>query len=149
MHADRNAQQDQTEDVPMKETRHFESEAQAIKAYETFIAALNAGNNQAMFEVMHVPHIRISGKSVVIYNTKEELEREYLNDFASRAGETWHHTEMDWVQALHSSEDKVHLYLQWTRYDEDGSALATYPALWIMTKIHSNWGAQCRSSFAP
>ena len=149
MHADRNTQQDQTEDVPMKETRHLESEAQAIKAYETFIAALNAGNNQAMFEVMHVPHIRISGKGVVIYSTKEELEREYLNNFASRAGETWHHTEMDWVQALHSSEDKVHLYLQWTRYDEDGSALATYPALWIMTKIHGNWGAQCRSSFAP
>ena len=133
----------------MKETRHLESETQAIKAYETFIAALNARNNQAMFEVMHVPHIRISGKSVVIYNTKAELEREYLNDFASRAGETWHHTEMDWVQALHSSEDKVHLYLQWTRYDKDGSALATYPALWIMTKIHGNWGAQCRSSFAP
>ena len=59
----------------MKETRHLESEAQAIKADEAFIAALNAGNNQVMFEVMHVPHIRISGKSVVIYNTKEELER--------------------------------------------------------------------------
>jgi hypothetical protein len=133
----------------MKETRHLESEAQAIKAYETFIAPLNAGNNQVMFEVMHVPHIRISGKGVVIYNTKEELEREYLNSFASRAGETWHYTEMDWAQALHSSEDKVHLYLQWTRYDENGSELTTYPALWIMTKIHGNWGAQCRSSFAP
>ena len=56
MHADPNRQQDQTEGVPMKETRHLESEAQAIKAYETFIAALNAGNNQVMFEVMHVPH---------------------------------------------------------------------------------------------
>ncbi len=66
MHADRNTQQEQTEDDPMKETRHLESEAQAIKAYETFIAALNAGNNQAMFEVMHVPHIRIYGKSVFI-----------------------------------------------------------------------------------
>ena len=87
----------------MKETRHPESEDQAIKAYETFITALNAGNNQVMFEVMHVPHIRISGNGIVIYNTKEELEREYLNGFASRAGERWHHTEMDWVQALHSS----------------------------------------------
>ena len=133
----------------MKETGHPESEDQAIKAYETFITALNAGNNQVMFEVMHVPHIRISGNGIVIYNTKEELEREYLNGFASRAGERWHRTEMDWVQALHSSEDKVHLYLQWTRYDVDGSALATYPALCIMTKIDGNWGAQCRSSFAP
>ncbi|SVA19744.1 uncharacterized protein METZ01_LOCUS72598 [marine metagenome] len=31
MHADRNTQQDQTEDDPMKETRHLESEAQAIR----------------------------------------------------------------------------------------------------------------------
>ena len=54
----------------MKETRHLESEAQAIKAYETFIAPLNAGNNQVMFEVMHVPHIRISGKGVVIYQKR-------------------------------------------------------------------------------
>ena len=133
----------------MKVTRHMESEAAAIKAYETFITALNAGDTQAMFQVMHVPHIRISGNGVVIYKTKAELEREYMNGFLNRAGTTWHHTEMDWVQALHSSESKVHLYLQWTRYDKDCSPIATHPALWIMTKIDGNWGAQCRSSFAP
>ena len=133
----------------MEETRHPESEARAIRAYGTFIAALNSGDSQAMFEVMHVPHIRISGNGVVIYETKVKVEREFLNGFTSRAGETWHHTEMDWVQALHSSEDKVHLYLQWTRYDKDGNALATHPALWIMTRVDGKWGAQCRSSFAP
>ena len=133
----------------MEETVHTESVNQAINSYEKFIAALNAGDNRAMFDVMHVPHIRISGNGVVIYETKEELKREYLNGFVSRAGGTWHHTETNWVQALHSSNDKVHLYLQWTRYDKDGNSLATHCALWIMTKLNGQWGAQCRSSFAP
>ena len=133
----------------METPRNTESEAEAIKAYERFIAALNAGDQETMFKVMHVPHVRISGSGVVIYETKEILENEYLEGFSSRAGEAWHHTEMDWVRALHSSEYKVHLYLQWTRYNKEGNPLATYPALWIMTKIDGNWGAQCRSSFAP
>jgi hypothetical protein len=58
------------------------------------------------------PHIRISGNGVVIYEIKEQLKREYLNGFESRAGQTRHHTETNWVQALHSSNDKVYLYLQ-------------------------------------
>ena len=73
----------------MKATHHMESEAGAIKAYETFISALNAGDTQAMFQVMHIPHIRISGNGVVIYRTKAELDREYMNGFLSRAGTTW------------------------------------------------------------
>jgi len=133
----------------MEETVHNKSVDAAINAYEKFIVALNSGDSRAMFDVMHVPHIRISGNGVVIYETKDELEREYLNGFASRAGETWHHTETDWVQALHSSNDKVHLYLQWTRYDKSGNPLATHCALWIMTRLNGQWGAQCRSSFAP
>ena len=133
----------------MQETRHIQSETQAIDAYKSFITALNSGDHQAMFEVLHVPHIRISGKGVVIYETKEDLEREYLEGFASRAGQAWHHTETNWVHALHSAKDKVHLYLQWTRYDRHGNSLATHSALWIMTRIHGRWGAQCRSSFAP
>ena len=133
----------------MEETVHNKSVNAAINAYEKFIAALNSGDSRTMFDVMHVPHIRISGNGVVIYETKDELEREYLNGFASRAGETWHHTETDWVQALHSSNDKVHLYLQWTRYDKNGNPLATHCALWIMTRLNGQWGAQCRSSFAP
>jgi hypothetical protein len=133
----------------MEETLHSKSANQAINAYEKFITALNSGDSQAMFEVMHVPHIRISGNGVVIYETKGQLKREYLNGFESRAGQTWHHTETNWVQALHSSNDKVHLYLQWTRYDKGGNSLATHCALWIMTKLDGKWGAQCRSSFAP
>ena len=133
----------------MTERRWEDSEAAAIKALEAFMAALNAGDNKALFDTMHVPHVRISGNGVAIYATREDLEKNYLQGFAARAGDSWHHTVLDWTQALHSSENKVHVFIQWTRYDKDGVALATHKALWIMTKLNGRWGAQARSSFAP
>ena len=59
----------------MEEPLHSKSANQEINAYEKFITALNSRDSQAMFEVMHVPHIRISGNGVVIYETKEQLRR--------------------------------------------------------------------------
>ena len=133
----------------MAENRNAVSESQAIQTIEAFMAALNAGDNQALFATMHVPHVRISGNGVAIYNTREDLEKNYLEGFAARAGDSWHHTVLDWTQALHSSENKVHVFIQWTRYDNDEDLLATHQALWIMTKLNGRWGAQARSSFAP
>ena len=133
----------------MSESHNPESEAQATQVVEAFMAALNSGDNRALFDAMHVPHIRLSGNGVAIHLTKEELELEYLKGFTSRAGETWHHTDLNWVRPLHSSEDKAHLYIQWTRYDNDGAVFATHQALWIMTREDGRWGAQARSSFAP
>ena len=133
----------------MAENPWAASEQGAIKAMEDFMAALNAGDNQALFSTMHVPHVRISGNGVAIHNTREDLERDYLKGFAARAGDAWHHTVLDSIEVLHSSEDKVHLYIQWTRYDKDDGPLLTHQALWIMTRIDGRWGAQARSSFAP
>ncbi len=133
----------------MAENQWAASEQGAIKALEGFMAALNAGDNQALYNTMHVHHVRISGNGVAIHNTREDLERDYLKGFAARAGDSWHHTVLDSVEVLHSSEDKVHLYIQWTRHDKDDLPLLTHQALWIMTRIDGRWGAQARSSFAP
>ena len=133
----------------MAENQWAASEQGAINALEGFMAALNAGDNQALYNTMHVPHVRISGNGVAIHNTREDLERDYLKGFAARAGDAWHHTVLDSVEVLHSSEDKVHLYIQWTRHDKDNQPLLTHQALWIMTLIDGRWGAQARSSFAP
>ncbi len=113
------------------------------------MAALNAGDNQALFDTLHIPHIRISGDGVAIYTSLEDLEKNYLRGFTARAGGAWHHTVLDSSQVMHSSENKVHLFIQFTRYDLDDKPLATYQSLWIMTKLNGRWGAQARSSFAP
>ena len=134
----------------MTENRWADSEAEASRALEAFMAALNSGDNQALCDTMHVPHVRISGEGVVaIFETREDLEQNYLKGFFARAGDSWHHTVLDWTEVNHSSENKVHVFIQWTRYDNDGGKLATHQSLWIMTKLNGRWGAQARSSFAP
>ncbi len=125
------------------------SEAEAIQAIEAFMAALNTGDDQALFDTMHLPHVRISGDGVAIYATREDLEKNYLKEFAARAGDAWHHTVLDSTEVIHSSENKVHVFIQFTRYDKDGGLLATHQSLWIMTRLNGHWGAQARSSFAP
>ena len=133
----------------MKKNRWPDSEAGATAALEAFFAALNSGEDQDLFDTMHVPHVRISGNGVAIYNTREDLENDYLKGFSARAGDSWHHTVLESIEVLHSSESKVHLFIHWTRYDKGGGRLVSHQALWIMTKINGHWGAQARSSFAP
>jgi hypothetical protein len=44
---------------------------------------------------------------------------------------------------------EVHVAVRFTRYDERGAALASYPSLWIVTLVDGHWGVQARSTFAP
>ncbi len=44
----------------------------------SFMAALNAGDNQVLFDTMRLPHMQISGDGVAIYGNREDLEKNYL-----------------------------------------------------------------------
>ena len=126
-----------------------DSAANAVAAIEGFMAALNARDDAAILDLLHLPHIRISGAGVAIWYDRGELEATYLSDFHQRAGPDWHHTILDSTDVLHSSERKVHVLIQFTRCDAQGVPIATYRSLWIMTEDSGHWGAQARSSFAP
>ncbi len=132
-----------------QENQWPESAAAAVSAITSFMAAINAGDAVAMHDLLHLPHIRISGGGVAIWHDREELEATYMRDFYARAGDDWHHTVLDSADVLHSSEHKVHVLIQFTRNDAAGGAIATYRSLWIMTNVDGRWGAQARSSFAP
>lgn len=125
------------------------AESGAIRAVQEYMTALNEADHKTLFEKLHTPHIRIAGEDVTIYATRKELEEEYLPGFMNRAGPSWKYTTLDSVEVLQSSVKKVHLFIQWTRYDEHERAITTQQALWIMRKIDGKWGAQARSSFAP
>ncbi len=126
-----------------------ESEAGALAALERFMAALNARDAPALYDLLHVPHVRISGNGVAIWADRAELEATYLRDFYDRAGPDWDHTVLDSTEVLHTSEKKVHVLIQFTRCDSNGSPIGTFRSLWIMVFTGGRWGAQARSSFAP
>ena len=121
----------------------------AVIAIEEFMAALNARDDAALYDLLHLPHVRISGEGVAIWHDRSELEATYLRDFYARAGPDWRHTTLDSTEVIHSSEHKVHVLIQFTRWVESDTAIATYRSLWIMTLVDGRWGAQARSSFAP
>jgi hypothetical protein len=50
---------------------------------------------------------------------------------------------------VHSGADKVHVAVVFTRFREDGSVLAKYDSLYVVTKQGEHWGVQARSSYAP
>ena len=96
-----------------------ESEAGALAALEGFMAALNARDASALYDLLHVPHVRISGNGVAIWANLAELEATYLRDFYDRAGPDWDHTVLDSTEVLHSSEKKVHVLIQFIRCDSN------------------------------
>ena len=89
-----------------------ESETGALAALDRFFAALNAHDNEALYDLLHVPHVRISGNGVAIWADREELEATYLREFSDRAGPDWHHSDLDSTEVIHSSEQKVHVLIQ-------------------------------------
>ena len=121
----------------------------AVAVIEQFMAALNARDDAALYDLLHLPHVRISGEGVAIWHDRDELEATYLRDFYARAGPDWRHTTLDSTDVIHSSEHKVHVLIQFTRRDASDGVIATYRSLWIMTDNDGRWGAQARSSFAP
>ena len=133
----------------MTDNPHAASEEGALLALDAFMAALNARDAGALYQTLHLPHVRISGDGVAIWATRDELEESYLRDFYARAGPEWDHTVLDSTEVLHSSESKVHVLIQFTRCDRHGGKIATFRSLWIMTRVDGRWGAQARSSFAP
>ena len=71
------------------------------------MAALNAGHADGLYDLLHLPHVRISGGGVAIWRDRNELEATYLRDFYDRAGSDWHHTILDSAEVLHHAEDKA------------------------------------------
>lgn len=108
------------------------------------IAALNARDSEGVAATLHFPHYRLTGAGFKIWPTPDA----YLSDFLARAGEGWARSAWNHLAVVAASPDKVHLDVAFTRYRADGTALGTFRALWVITRIDDRWAAQLRSSFA-
>jgi hypothetical protein len=49
---------------------------------------------------------------------------------------------------VQASGGKVHVDTRFTRYRKDGSKIASYESLYVLTKEGGKWGVKLRSSFA-
>lgn len=124
---------------------HPEAAAAAVATFGRFIDAFNAFDHEAVAATLHFPHYRLKGGKIMVWQDAAE----YLASAKVRIGPVWQRSTGDFCRPLAASADKVHLDVQWTRYDANDQPYLRFRALWVMALIDGRWGAQLRSSFEP
>jgi hypothetical protein len=123
-------------------------EAAALGAMDAFMAAFNARDVEAWIATLNFPHVRIASGQVAVFRDAAEFRNNF--EFARFAEQTgWSRSEWTERRVIHTGPDKVHVAVVFTRFREDGSLLARYESLYVVTKQGEHWGVQARSSYAP
>jgi len=123
------------------------AEAAAMKVLDAFMTAFNARDVAAFEATLHFPHYRIASGDVSVLRDPRTLP-ELFERFVA-AMPSWDHSAWERREVIHSGPDKVHVDTRFTRYRADGSVLASYDSLYIVTKRDGRWEVLARSSFAP
>jgi hypothetical protein len=133
--------------VTPAKARDAEAEAAAMEVLGAFMIAFNARDVAAFEAVLHFPHYRIASGNVSVLQDPRTLPDLFERFVAAMPG--WDHSAWEKRKVIHSGPDKVHIDTRFTRYQADGSVLASYDSLYIVTKQSGHWGVLARSSFAP
>ena len=120
-------------------------ESAVMQVLDDWMSAFNRQDLPAWLSTFHFPHYRLASGKMTVVNSADE-HADYRPIFLEMG---WHHSSWDHRHIIHTSETKVHVDTKFTRYREDGSVIATYESLYILTKLGGRWGVQLRSSFAP
>ncbi len=124
------------------------AESAAMKALDEFMETFNARDAAAWAKTLNYPHVRIAGGDVRVWQSVDEFSTYMDFDrFVEQTG--WDHSAWDERTIVQSGEDKVHIAVQFSRYDKDDQKIATYESLYVVTNRDGHWGTQARSSFAP
>ena len=138
----------QSVSAPPVKPRHARFAAEIAAAQgrlDAFMTAFNARDLPAYEATFNFPHVRFASNTVTIinpgYHKPDMFERGALAD--------WDHSAWDRREVIHAGADKVHIDTRFTRYRKDGSVLAGFDSIYIVTRLDGRWGIQGRSSFAP
>ncbi len=122
-------------------------ERDALAALNGYMDAWNRRDIAGMDAAFHFPHVRIASGRIIHLESPESRVADFFEKFIAATG--WHYSLWDYRRAVQSTDSKVHFAVQFSRYRADGSAIGSYPSMWIVAKIDGRWGVQARSSFAP
>jgi hypothetical protein len=123
-------------------------EQAAMRTLDAYMAAFNARDVEAWIRTLSFPHVRIaSGRVAVFPDAAAYRENFEFKRFVEETG--WSRSEWTERRVVQAGPDKVHLAVVFTRFREDGSVLARFEALYVVTLVDGHWGVQARSSYAP
>lgn len=123
-------------------------ESAALRVLDEFMAAFNARDVEAWIATLQFPHVRIASGKVAVFPDAAAFRESF--EFARFAEQTgWSRSAWGERRVVQVGPDKVHVAVRFTRFRADGSAIASYESLYVITRVDGRWGVQARSSFAP
>jgi hypothetical protein len=118
----------------------------ALAVLDRFMAAFSACDEDGIRACFNFPHVRFHSGKVTIYQSPADYS---MSAFRSTAdAREWARSVWDERTVIHAGDDKVHFDTQFSRLRADGSLIASYRSIYIVTRIDGRWGIQGRSSFA-
>jgi len=120
--------------------------AQGCRTLDDFMTTFNSRDPQKWAATLNFPHVRLAGGQVVVWETPADYAK--ANDLTAFAQGGWAYSRWDWRHLVQASDDKLHFTVQFTRYKQDGTKIASFESLYIVTKQAGHWGVAARSSYA-
>lgn len=119
--------------------------AAAMRVLDAFMAAFNARDLAAFEATFNFPSVRLASNTLAI------LEKGYHKPemFARGALSEWGRSAWDRRDVIHAGAEKVHFDTRFTRYRADGTVIASFDSIYVVTCESGHWGVKARSSFAP
>ena len=124
------------------------AEEQATAALHEFFAAFNAADNEALFDVNHVPQAILFEQNF-LYGENRDAAPVTVNFERLREVEDWSRSEAENITPVHVTPDKAVIEFQFSRYNSNGERYRTVPAVWVITRKGEKWGVEFRSLMTP
>jgi hypothetical protein len=139
---------DSSDSAPKDQLALTPAEAAAIEMLELHMKGRNTTDPAFIAAQNNYPKVRLSAGNVEIAET-EEISR-FIEEFLTIPfflSSEWDHSEWDDIKIVHSSENKVHFALTFSRVDVSGNKYKTADTYWVVTDQDNHWGLKHHSSF--
>ena len=139
---------DSSDSAPKNQVALTQAEAAAIESIELHFIGRNTLDAALIAEQANFPRVRLSEGEVEISPDAEfEILWEENVVIPWFLASEWDHSVLDDIQIVHSSENKVHFALIFSRVDVSGNKYKTADTYWVLTDQDNHWGLKHHSSF--
>jgi hypothetical protein len=125
--------------------KNDEAEAVARQALEKFMTEWNTGDDAQLRTAMNFPFVTFGGGSRVTIDEKAENFSQGFDRMRETQGWASSSFSYDTLKIFMTSEDKIHLSVDYNRFNADGEKYSTGNVFYVVTKKDGHWGMQLRS----
>ncbi len=137
-------------------TADEERDSKVMAVLDEYLEALNVLDIERHVETYHFPHYRHAGAKITVWkNAREampilEVDKSKRRVWLRQAlAEDWDRSEWTRREIVQADATKVHVATTFVRLRKDGSEIASFDSLYVLTFEEGHWAIKGRSSFAP